>query len=584
MELLEHVDARLRAALRAELSKRAAEPIDGVPRNVTVVLAGHRAAGKSTLLPWVAKALGRTAIDLDAELERRAGQPIREWFARDEASFRAAERSLFESLPAGVVVAVGGGFLANHAASLAGRVTVVVPISFDTYRERLLIDQRRPRLRLELSLEDELRVTYEERERLHRRVKTMPIVDFLLALRRPRARRVVTVPPGVDAVEFASRARRAGADLLELRTDLRADDVDVAAVTQVLPVLVAERGPPLPPSWVRAAALVDSADGSLRSLHASSPMSPAEVLAQWANVPEGAMVKHVEPLGALESASRLFTTQSALIDRFGPSRVTVLATGPLATAFRCVLAERNALDFLSLDASWSAAPGQRLLADAVRSHRAAVADPLTRRLAILGAPLTHSKSPRIHAQPFDRLEVPADAPLEELLTALRPHYRGFSVTNPLKKRAAVAVSARREAVNTLVRGGSGYEGHDTDAEGAVALFAGLKATQVTVLGDGGVGRALRDGAARAGVQVRFVRHVEAGRAFDGTVVWSWPASVDAPSGLRLDGCRVAVIAYGAPARVIASRVRELGGTPLRLGPRWFIAQARRQRALWETAG
>jgi hypothetical protein len=46
---------------------------------------------------------------------------------------------------------------------------------------------------------------------------------------------------------------------------------------------------------------------------------------------------------------------------------------------------------------------------------------------------------------------------------------------------------------------------------------------------------------------------------------------------------VAVIAYGAPGLAIARKIRELGGTPVRLGPRWFIAQARRQRQLWESA-
>ena len=53
--------------------------------------------------------------------------------------------------------------------------------------------------------------------------------------------------------------------------------------------------------------------------------------------------------------------------------------------------------------------------------------------------------------------------------------------------------------------------------------------------------------------------------------------------LLVDGALVAVIAYGAPARVIAASIRARGGTPLALGPRWFLAQARRQRSLWESS-
>lgn len=69
----------------------------------------------------------------------------------------------------------------------------------------------------------------------------------------------------------------------------------------------------------------------------------------------------------------------------------------------------------------------------------------------------------------------------------------------------------------------------------------------------------------------------------GAVVWTWPASVEAPEALRFHDARVAVVAYGAPARKIAAVIRARGGTPVMLGARWFIAQARRQKTLWESA-
>ena len=123
-------------------------------------------------------------------------------------------------------------------------------------------------------------------------------------------------------------------------------------------------------------------------------------------MPDGSRIKHVEPLVSPSRAAVLLATQQALIARFGPERVTVLATGPLALPVRAVLAQRNALDYLALDPGWSAAPGQRLLTDAVREARYAPAG--QGRLAILGSAISHSRSPRVHVQPFDRIALPED--------------------------------------------------------------------------------------------------------------------------------------------------------------------------------
>jgi shikimate kinase len=86
-------------------------------------------AGKSTLGPALARALGRDFVDADAELERAAGATIAELFAREgEAGFRARERALLEALADGLrVVALGGGAIAQPGAAhwLASRGTVV---------------------------------------------------------------------------------------------------------------------------------------------------------------------------------------------------------------------------------------------------------------------------------------------------------------------------------------------------------------------------------------------------------------------------------------------------------------------------
>ena len=178
-QILEALDPRLAPALRAEL---AAPGPSALPSPVqTLALAGHRAGGKSRLLPLLGALTGRAGVDLDAELERLHGRPLRTWVGEDVAGFRAAERAAFLQLPSGSLVALGGGFLSHHAEVLAQSFTVLVPVTFETYRERLLADRTRPRLRPELSLEEELSRVFAERERLHARAPTVPLVQLLRA-------------------------------------------------------------------------------------------------------------------------------------------------------------------------------------------------------------------------------------------------------------------------------------------------------------------------------------------------------------------------------------------------------------------
>ncbi len=587
--LLGPVDSRLRASVLEEVARWA--PRRELVPDRRIVLLGHRSAGKSALLPRIAELLQRPGIDLDAEIEGRTGSSTRALYLSDAAGFRRAERDAFGRLPRrAVVVAAGGGFLANHADLLIGSLPVLIPISFETYCQRLRADLTRPRLRPQGTLEEELESVFREREALHGQVEHWPLARLLAAALVPAPRRVVTLPPSIRGTEaalaFASRARTAGADLLELRTDLhRATDLDVRRLAAEVPLLASERGAPLPDDWLAHAWRIDRplspepADTSLLSLHASDPLPPEEADETWAeaNAPAGTWIKHVEPLGASDQADRLFETQRLLSARFGAGRVTVLATGPLALPWRCLLARANALDYCALDAAWAAAPGQRLLSDAVRASSRAMS---RSRRGILGSHLAHSRSPRIHRQPFDRIDLPADSSLGLLLQSLRPHYAGFAVTSPFKKLAAAASHSRLPAVNTLVRRENGWEGFNTDVEGARAVLRRLGEGAVTVLGDGGAAAALRLAAADARRAIEVIVREHAARCVEGLAVWTWPDGVEPPAGLRFSAARVAVIAYGAPGARVANQIRQLGGTPVRLGAAWFIAQARVQRRLW----
>ena len=377
-DVLDLICEHLRPALRGERERRRREPRLPLARGVTLVLVGHRAAGKSTLLRAVAPLLGRTGIDLDDELAKE--RDLREWVTSDQLGFRAAERARFLRIvreQPGAVIAAGGGFLQHHAEVLAGTLPVLVPVSFATYVERLSRDHTRPRLRPEVPLADELSQVWAEREALHRRVPTRDIVDLALFLERPqRPRMMVTLPPGQVPEEYAQRARDAGAELLEVRSDLTPTTLPLERAAALLPLIVSERGRPLPQAWTAIAELVDLPRGTapppgvplarvLYSFHADAPL--ADGWKGWEHTPPEAQVKHIEPLGDAARV-RLGALRTRLESRF--RFVTVLPMGEGAEQARGELAAGNALDYLALDESFAAAPGQRRLAEALAAFRA----------------------------------------------------------------------------------------------------------------------------------------------------------------------------------------------------------------------
>lgn len=95
-----------------------------------LVLTGFMATGKTRVGQEVAQRLGRPFIDMDAEIEIRAGKSIPRLFAEDgEATFRQMEAGLCQELAArtGLVIATGGGALLDPAnrAAMTRTATVV---------------------------------------------------------------------------------------------------------------------------------------------------------------------------------------------------------------------------------------------------------------------------------------------------------------------------------------------------------------------------------------------------------------------------------------------------------------------------
>lgn len=154
------------------------------------------------------------------------------------------------------------------------------------------------------------------------------------------------------------------------------------------------------------------------------------------------------------------------------------------------------------------------------SNFASVANPaVVRRFAVIGHPVAHSLSPRIHAA-FGRqtgiaLEYTAMDAAPELFDAILAEFAaegglGANVTLPHKTRAASACAtlterARRAgAVNTLIRTATGWEGDNTDGVGLVRDLTerhglDLRARRTLLIGAGGAARGVAPALLDAGI-------------------------------------------------------------------------------------
>jgi shikimate kinase len=121
-------------------------------RTRPLVLVGPMGAGKSTVGRRLAKRLGGAFIDLDADIEQRAGATVAQVFERDgEVMFRALERdALADWLDSNaIVIATGGGAVLDAASRrrLRERAHVVhLHAGVDAQLRRLDGDATRPLL------------------------------------------------------------------------------------------------------------------------------------------------------------------------------------------------------------------------------------------------------------------------------------------------------------------------------------------------------------------------------------------------------------------------------------------------------
>ncbi|WP_419858046.1 shikimate kinase [Candidatus Palauibacter irciniicola] len=111
-----------------------------MPRKIWLV--GLSGSGKSTIGPILARRLGYRFVDLDREIEARAGESISRMFRRrGEGEFRRleADESARMARKKNVVVATGGGWMARRDIDRAsgGRVRVWLRVRPETAIHRL---------------------------------------------------------------------------------------------------------------------------------------------------------------------------------------------------------------------------------------------------------------------------------------------------------------------------------------------------------------------------------------------------------------------------------------------------------------
>jgi shikimate dehydrogenase len=140
---------------------------------------------------------------------------------------------------------------------------------------------------------------------------------------------------------------------------------------------------------------------------------------------------------------------------------------------------------------------------------------MSRRAAVLGSPIAHSRSPQLHLAAYralglvdwtyERIECTAEG-LPSLVGGFGPEWVGLSVTMPGKfaaLRFADERTTRAEllgSANTLVRTTSGWRADNTDIDGVTGALGRRISGPAAILGSGGTAPAALAGLAELGVQ------------------------------------------------------------------------------------
>lgn len=215
-----------------------------------------------------------------------------------------------------------------------------------------------------------------------------------------------------------------------------------------------------------------------------------------------------------------------LLDSLKRQDVAAFAVGPVGAWTRLVAPRLGAPVIYGAMGDVPGAPGQITLRRLREDFGLPALPPVERIFGVVGNPVAHSLSPRLHNTAYRALGLPAlylpfhvesfgdfwlEVVEEGVFEQIGMPLRGLSVTTPHKEAAlavAAAASPRAEligAANTLVSNDGVWEAESTDPEGVVlplqARGIRLAERRAVVVGAGGAGRAAAEGLMVAGAQV-----------------------------------------------------------------------------------
>lgn len=197
------------------------------------------------------------------------------------------------------------------------------------------------------------------------------------------------------------------------------------------------------------------------------------------------------------------------------------------------------------------------------------------RLAVLGSPVAHSLSPKLHSAAYrqlgldwhyDRIEM-TGAELPGFIATLDSHWRGLSLTMPVKQDILHLLDGQDELVrltgacNTVVNSEGHLDGFNTDIYGIEAAFttAGIdRLTHAVILGAGATAASAVVAAKRLGADKVTIMARNPDRA--GRV-----AAVGAALGVDLEVVRLGLALDGRPDAVMSTLPNGASIAPEQLG-------------------
>jgi len=399
---------------------------------------------------------------------------------------------------------------------------------------------------------------------------------------------VVRTATSEEAIAAMGEARRAGADLCELRIDyLRDPDLPKILAAKPLPVLATVR-----PKWeggqydgdesVRFGLLEDAClhgadyvDVEFRAYKDFKRHGAKLVVSyhDFEKTPDdleatAAKMAALEPFlvkVACQARGTADLTRLVTLQKNFPSPIAVIAMGEVGEPLRILYHRYGGwLTFASLKAGLESAPGQVTVEELIRLYQAKTIDDATEIYGVVGNPVAHSKSPLVFNDVFKhlgmnaryvRLKTDDAGALRGLAAAME--LKGCSVTIPHKEGAAKLADEADDivrgtgAANTLSFRDGKIHGTNTDLPGAMEAIQdaavkkwahGIYGMRALVLGAGGVARAIAWGLKREAARVVIAnRTFERGKALAeelGVDFVRWESLMDARAQIVVNGTSV----------------------------------------------